>query len=104
LGKLRVLSSEEVHRILVDHGSRPIRQRGSHIIMQLRTDTTTVTIPIPERKELLDQVILRLWLLLQQRANRASREARAPLLLRIELVEEFATKDERSSPAIRTRP
>jgi len=52
LGKLRVLSSKEVCRILEDHGFRLTRQRGSHLIMQLRIDAATVTIPIPERKEL----------------------------------------------------
>jgi len=39
--------------------------------------------------ELLDVVIERLWLLLQQRTSRTSRESWVPLLLRIELVEEL---------------
>ena len=50
--KLPLLAGAEVCRVLEDHGFVRVRQKGSHIIMQLRTDTSTVTIPVPNHKEL----------------------------------------------------
>lgn len=47
LGKLRVLSGSEVCKILGLHGFIAVRQRGSHCIMQLKTEGTTVTVPVP---------------------------------------------------------
>ncbi|HUM14643.1 MAG TPA: type II toxin-antitoxin system HicA family toxin [Candidatus Nitrosotalea sp.] len=38
MGKLRVLSGREVCRILQEHGFVEVRRRGSHIVMQRRTD------------------------------------------------------------------
>lgn len=52
MGKLRVLSGQEVCRILAEHGFVEVRQRGSHIIMQLRTEETTITVPVPNHSEL----------------------------------------------------
>jgi predicted RNA binding protein YcfA (HicA-like mRNA interferase family) len=52
LGKLRVLSGQEVCDILAANGFVQIRQRGSHIMMQLRTEETTVTVPVPNHSEL----------------------------------------------------
>jgi predicted RNA binding protein YcfA (HicA-like mRNA interferase family) len=52
LGKLRVLSGEEVCQILAANGFVKVRQRGSHIIMQLKTDETTITVPVPNYSEL----------------------------------------------------
>ncbi|MEX0736145.1 MAG: type II toxin-antitoxin system HicA family toxin [Bacteroidota bacterium] len=52
MGKLRLLSGREVCRILSDHGFQNIRQRGSHIIMQKKTGTSTITIPIPNHREI----------------------------------------------------
>jgi predicted RNA binding protein YcfA (HicA-like mRNA interferase family) len=52
LGKLRVLSSGEVCQILEMHGFVQVRQRGSHIIMQQRTEDSTVTVPVPNYDEL----------------------------------------------------
>lgn len=48
MGKLRVLSGQEVCRILAQYGFVEVRQRGSHIIMQKRTDETTITVRCPE--------------------------------------------------------
>lgn len=45
LGKLRVLSGSEACEILEGRGFVAVRQRGSHRIMQLRTEETTVTCP-----------------------------------------------------------
>lgn len=47
MGKLRVLSGTELCRILEEHGFVAARQRGSHRIMQKRTEATTITVPVP---------------------------------------------------------
>ena len=52
LGKLRVLSGQEVCSILERHGFVNVRQRGSHIVMQLATEVSTKTIPVPNHVEL----------------------------------------------------
>jgi predicted RNA binding protein YcfA (HicA-like mRNA interferase family) len=52
LGKLRVLSAKEVCQILEQHDFVRVRQRGSHIIMQKRTDETTITVPVPNYTEI----------------------------------------------------
>ncbi len=51
MGKLRVLSAKEVCRILEEWGFVEVRVRGSHIMMQLRTEDSTVTVPVPNYKE-----------------------------------------------------
>ncbi len=52
MGKLRVLSAQEVCQILEQHGFIKVRQRDSHIIMQKQTDETTVTVVIANYAEL----------------------------------------------------
>ena len=52
MGRLRVLSGREVCRILKQHGFVEVRRRGSHIVMQRRTDAGSVTVPIPDHREL----------------------------------------------------
>jgi predicted RNA binding protein YcfA (HicA-like mRNA interferase family) len=52
LGKLRALSASEVCRILEQNGFVQVRQRGSHIIMQMQTEDSTITVPIPNYEEL----------------------------------------------------
>ena len=52
MAKLRVLSGREVYRILEKHGFTEVRRRGSHVVMQRRTDSGTVTVPIPNHPEL----------------------------------------------------
>ena len=52
MGRLRVLSGRGVCRILQQHGFVEVRQRGSHIVMQRRTDTGSITVPIPDHREL----------------------------------------------------
>jgi len=52
VGKLRVLSGDDVCAILAQHGFVNVRQRGSHVIMQ-RTDAAgTTTVPVPLHREL----------------------------------------------------
>lgn len=52
MGKLRTLSGREVCKILAEHGFAEVRQRGSHVVMQQRTEDTTVTVPVPIHDEL----------------------------------------------------
>ena len=52
MGRLRVLSGREVSRILQRHGFVEVRRRGSHIVMQRRTEAGSVTVPIPDHREL----------------------------------------------------
>lgn len=52
MGKLRVLSGRDTCRILEKHGFREVRRRGSHVVMQRRTDAGTITVPVPDHPEL----------------------------------------------------
>lgn len=52
MGKLRVLSGQEVCEILQRHGFVRVRQRGSHIVMQRVAGDGSITIPVPDRNEL----------------------------------------------------
>ena len=52
MGKLRILSGREVCRILESHGFTEVRQRGSHVVMQRRTEEGTITVPVPDHSEL----------------------------------------------------
>jgi predicted RNA binding protein YcfA (HicA-like mRNA interferase family) len=52
LGKLRILSGKEVCRIFEKHGFSEVRRRGSHIVMQRLLPNTTVTVPVPNHKEI----------------------------------------------------
>jgi predicted RNA binding protein YcfA (HicA-like mRNA interferase family) len=52
LGKRRVLSGKQVRGILAEHGFATVRQRGSHIIMQKRITGSTITVPVPNHREL----------------------------------------------------
>jgi len=46
------MSGREACRILAQHGFVEVRRRGSHIILQQRTGTSTITIPVPDHSEL----------------------------------------------------
>jgi predicted RNA binding protein YcfA (HicA-like mRNA interferase family) len=52
MGRLRVLSGREVCRILQQHGFTEVRRRGSHVVMQRRTETGSITVPVPDHREL----------------------------------------------------
>jgi len=52
LGRLPTLSGKEVCRILEAHGFVQVRRRASHIAMQRQVGSTTVTVPVPDHKEL----------------------------------------------------
>lgn len=49
---MRTLSGKEVCAILKKHGFEQVRQRGSHVIMQRQIKETTITVPVPDHKEL----------------------------------------------------
>ena len=52
MGKQRRLSGQDVCKILSTQGFVNVRQRGSHIVMQRRTDDSTITVPVPNHDEL----------------------------------------------------
>ena len=52
MGSLKVLSGAEVCTILSRHGFQEVRRRGSHVVMQKKTKEGTVTVPVPDHKEL----------------------------------------------------
>jgi len=52
LVKLPILSGKDVCEILAKHGFEKIRQRGSHIIMQKKSGSSTITVPVPNHKEI----------------------------------------------------
>ena len=56
--KLRVLSGNQVCKILGAHGFKSVRRRGSHIIMQKKLPTHAITVPVPNHKEITPGTLL----------------------------------------------
>ena len=52
MAKLRRLSAKDVCAILSKHGFVEKRMRGSHIIMQKSLLSNTITVPVPNHKEI----------------------------------------------------
>ena len=52
MGKRRVLSGRDVCKILESEGFAEVRRRGSHVVMQKRSGSTTTTVPVPDHAEL----------------------------------------------------
>ena len=50
--RLGVFSGAEVCDLLRAQGFELIRQRGSHLVMQRRTGDTTITVPVPNHREI----------------------------------------------------
>ena len=50
--KLGIFSGTEVCDILRVQGFELVRQRGSHLIMQRRLGETTITVPVPNHREI----------------------------------------------------
>jgi predicted RNA binding protein YcfA (HicA-like mRNA interferase family) len=50
--KLRVLSANQVCRILQKHGFVRVRQSGSHIVMRRELEGRGITVPIPNHSEI----------------------------------------------------
>ncbi|MBN1805894.1 MAG: type II toxin-antitoxin system HicA family toxin [Sedimentisphaerales bacterium] len=47
MGKLRVFSGKQVCRLLEQHGFINVRQRWSHVLMPKKTESSTITVPVP---------------------------------------------------------
>ncbi len=52
MGSLKVLSGKDVCKILVTHGFENVRQRGSHVVMQKQVPGGSITVPVPNHKEI----------------------------------------------------
>ena len=52
LGKLKVFSGKQVCQLLVKHGFTEVRRRGSHVVMQKKWSGGTITVPVPDHKEI----------------------------------------------------
>ena len=52
MAKLRVLSGKDICRILTKHGFVEVRKHGSHIVMQRKVLESTITVPVPDQKEI----------------------------------------------------
>ena len=52
MGKLRIMSGKEVCSILMRHDFIEVRRKGSHIAMQKKGAKGTVTIPVPDHREI----------------------------------------------------
>ncbi len=50
--KLGIFSGAEVCDILRSQGFELVRQRGSHMVMQRRAGETTITVPVPNHREI----------------------------------------------------
>jgi len=46
------LSGKDVCEILSGHGFIEVRRRGSHLGMQKKDSISTITVPVPDHKEL----------------------------------------------------
>jgi predicted RNA binding protein YcfA (HicA-like mRNA interferase family) len=47
-----VLSGKQACDILAQHGFVNVRQTGSHMVMQKKLPTTTITVPVPDHSTL----------------------------------------------------
>ncbi|MCY3727792.1 MAG: type II toxin-antitoxin system HicA family toxin [Nitrospira sp.] len=52
MARLRALSGREACEILAGHGFAEVRRRSSHVIMQKVESGSTITVPVPDHKEL----------------------------------------------------
>lgn len=50
--RLGVFSGAEICDILKAHGFQQVRQRGSRLVMQRRLKGTTITVPVPNHREI----------------------------------------------------
>jgi len=52
LGKLNVFSGKDICQILRKHGFQEVRRKGSHVVMQKQITGSTITVPVPDHKEI----------------------------------------------------
>ncbi len=50
--QLKILSGKDICQILSMYGFKEVRRRGSHIVMQRKTLDSTITVPVPDHKEI----------------------------------------------------
>ena len=50
--RLKVLSGQEVCKILSEYGFEEVRRKGSHILMQKKIPGSTITVPVPDHAEI----------------------------------------------------
>ena len=58
MAKLKVLSGNDVCKILSSHGFKKVRQKGSHIVMQKKVEDSTVTVIVPNHKVILKGTLM----------------------------------------------
>ena len=68
MGKFRKLSGKEICSILSKHNFEEVRKRGSHIVMQRKLTGSTITVPVPNHKEV--RIGTLLSIIRQSRINR----------------------------------
>lgn len=52
MGRLKVFSGKQICTLLEGHGFDNVRHRGSHVVMQKKTKSSTVTVIVPMHTEL----------------------------------------------------
>ena len=52
MGKLGIFSGREACAISAKNGLKEVRRRGSHVVMQLKAEGATITVPVPDHKEI----------------------------------------------------
>ena len=52
MGKLLTFSGKQVCQILEQYGFVEVRRKGSHIAMQRKEKERTITVPVPDHKEI----------------------------------------------------
>ncbi|ALA59728.1 hypothetical protein NITMOv2_3335 [Nitrospira moscoviensis] len=52
MGSFASSPDETSAAFLEQHGFQMVRQRGSHIVMQRRSESGTITVPVPDHSEL----------------------------------------------------
>uniref|UniRef100_UPI004056BD07 type II toxin-antitoxin system HicA family toxin n=1 Tax=Candidatus Electronema sp. TaxID=2698783 RepID=UPI004056BD07 len=52
MGRIRVFSGRELCQLLAEHGFQEARRRGSHVVMQKEIAGSTITVPVPDHKEI----------------------------------------------------
>ncbi len=52
MGKLKVFSGEQICKILQKHGFVLMRQKGSHVVLQKKLESSTITVPVPNHREI----------------------------------------------------
>ncbi|MBK1707427.1 hypothetical protein CKO40_23575 [Halochromatium glycolicum] len=52
MGRLKVFSGKEICQILQRHDFQEVRRKGSHVIMQKQIHGSTITVPVPDHREI----------------------------------------------------